>query len=107
MLRRRGLREKKIDRGLAVIIVALPKDFFFAVVEALLIEGRLLVAHGPAGERAGELLDIALGVVTYAEREELHHLARVVLVRLALAIGLPVEPDEHRRIAPHRDRKLT
>ena len=48
----------------------------------------------PAGERARRFLDVVLGVVALAEREELHHLAREVLVRLRLAVGRVVEIDD-------------
>ena len=54
----------------------------------------------PARQRARLLADVVLGVraAVGAEREQLHHLARVVLVRRALLVLDPVQPDEHRRV---------
>src|SRR5262245_9503398 len=60
----------------------------------------------PAGEGARGLADVALSVVALAEREELHHLAREVLVRLALAIGRRIEVDHHRRVLRDGVQKL-
>ena len=52
-----------------------------------------------AGVRARRLPHVLLAVVAGAEREQLHQLTRVVLVRLALLAGVDVEPEHHRRIA--------
>ena len=53
----------------------------------------------PAGEGAGLLADVLLGVAAAgAEREELHQLARVVLVGAPLRVVPPVQPDEHGRV---------
>ena len=51
----------------------------------------------PVNARAASLMSLSR-VVALAEREELHHLAREVLVRLRLAVLSGVEIDEHRRI---------
>jgi hypothetical protein len=56
----------------------------------------------PAGEGARRLLDVLLAVLAFAQGEELHQLAREVLVRLAAAIGRRVEVDDHRRILRYR-----
>ena len=61
-----------------------------------------LAVEAPAGERARRFLDVRFGVVALAEREQLHHLAREVLVRRALAVLRAVEVDEHRRILRRR-----
>ena len=49
------------------------------------------------------VVDVGLGVgaAVGAEREELHHLAPVVLVRRALDVLVAVQPDEHRRVDGH------
>ena len=62
----------------------------------------------PAGQRARLLAHVRLrvGVAVRAEREELHHLARVVLVRLLLDVLVAVQPDEHRRILGHADQQV-
>ena len=59
----------------------------------------------PAGEGAGRLADVGLGVVADAEGEQFHQLAGVVLVRLALDVAVGVEPDEHGRVAAHRQQE--
>jgi len=61
-----------------------------------LVEGP--VRDGPAGERAGDFLDIVLGIVADAQGEQFHHLARQVLVGMPLAVGRRVEIDKERRI---------
>ena len=69
------------------------------VVERRVEGGVALLVDGPAGEGARRLADVALGVAAVVpEREELHELAAVVLVRLALVVGVAVEPDEHRGV---------
>ena len=58
------------------------------------------VVGAPAGQRLGGLADVGLGVgpAVGAEREQLHDLAGVVLVRRALAVVDAVEEREHRRV---------
>ena len=63
--------------------------------------GRLAI-DAPPGESARGFFDVPLGVVTLAEREQLHHFAREILVRSALAVLDAVEIDEHRRILGDR-----
>ena len=63
----------------------------------------VLVVGGPPGERAGLLAHVVLRVrialgVGGAEREQLHQLAGVVLVRRAPVVVDPGEPDQHRRV---------
>ena len=53
----------------------------------------------PAGERARGFLHVLLAVVTLAEREELHHFTRKILVGASFAVLCAVEVDHHRRIA--------
>ena len=55
-----------------------------------------------AGQRAGGLADVGLGVaVALAEREELHQLAREVLVGLVLVGADQVEERPHRGVLHH------
>ena len=61
------------DDLLRLVVVVFAEDEFLAVV-------------GPAGEGAGGLLDVVLGVVADSEREQLHQLAGVVLIRVGLAV---------------------
>ena len=57
-----------------------------------------IAVDAPAGERAGGLLDVALGEMAFAQREELHHFTREILVGLTLATLRAVEIDQHRGI---------
>jgi hypothetical protein len=60
-----------------------------------------------AGERLRLLADVALAVAAAgAEREELHHLPRVVLVRGVLRVVAPVQPEQHRRVLRHVEQQL-
>ena len=61
-----------------------------------------LAAVLPAGEGPGPLLDVGLGVVADPEEEQLEQLPGEVLVGLALAVLVGVEPDEHGRVLGHR-----
>ena len=66
----------------------------------LLVEEEVVAAEGHARQGARAFLDVALGVVVaFAEREELHQLAREVLVRAPAAVLVVVEVLQHRRVA--------
>ena len=66
------------------------------------VEDELTGAIGAVtGERARGLLHVGVGVIADANGEQLHHLARVILVGLACAVLVVVQPDEHGRIASH------
>ncbi len=78
-------------RLVAVVVNAGPEQVFAGIA-----------IEAPAGERTRRFLDVLLGVVALAEREELHDLAREILVRLALAVLRAVEVDEHRRVLRRR-----
>ena len=65
-----------------------------------------LRVDGPSGETTRRLADVALGVMPFAEREELEHLAREIFIRHP-AVALPaVEPNEHGRIPDHSGAQL-
>ncbi len=68
------------------------------------LESEIIV--DPAGEGAGRLADIALGIVAHAHGEELHYLAGEILVRGAFHVLRRVEVGQHRRIARDVDKKL-
>ena len=99
-----GPREQDVEHGVAVEAPGLPEHGLRAVVVEPRAEDERagLAVEAPAGERARGLLDVLLGVVAFAEREELHHLAREILVRRALAVLHAVEVDDHRRILGDR-----
>ena len=65
-------------------------------------EPKLITHEPPAGQDAGRLLDIVLGIGTDTEREELHQLAGQVLIGLAPGVIGRVQPDEQGRVAEHR-----
>ena len=96
------------DRALPVEGADLPEDHLHGVVVVFALEAEalpavaVLVVGGPAGQRAGLLADVALRVaVVGAEREELHQLAGVVLVRSALHRVEAVQVEQHRRVDRH------
>ena len=60
----------------------------------------------PAGERAGRLAHVVLGVVADARGKEFHQLPGVVLVGLSFAVGLGVEIDHHRGVLRDRLQEL-
>ena len=69
----------------------------------LAVAGRPEPALGhPAGEGAGGLADVGLGIGASAQREQLEELAGEVLVRPFAMAGPAVEPDEHGRVGDHR-----
>ena len=75
-----------------------PRNVFDPVV--VLVAGSTLnvkVVEIPTGERARAFAHVLLGVVADAHREQLHDLAREVLVRRALHVVLRVEEVQHRR----------
>ena len=60
-----------------------------------------------SGQRPRLLADVALGVAAAgAEREELHQLAPVVLVRRPLRVLRAREPEEHRRVLRDLEQQL-
>ncbi len=65
------------------------------------VEPKFFVAHVPAGEGARGLFDVVLSVIALAEAEELHHFAREIFIRVALAVGVAIQPNEHRHILRH------
>ena len=81
-----GLEARRVERDLAVV------------------RARVIEVQPPAGERPREPFDVGLRVVGTAvgrgraEAEQLHQLARVVLVRAALHVVAAVEVHRHRRV---------
>src|SRR3989442_241780 len=49
---------------------------------------------------------LAVGAAVGTEREQLHHLARVILVRRSLDVPGAVQPQEHRRILRDVEQEL-
>jgi hypothetical protein len=60
----------------------------------------------PAGKDPRRRVDILLGVVADAEREELHDLAPEVLLRAQPRVRPAVEPDDDRRVLRHLDEQI-
>src|SRR4029077_14363212 len=102
-LRRLAAPEEDVDHVVAVEAPAPAEDGLLSVVvpHAPVGEITAVAIEAPAGESARRLLDVVLGVMPLPESEELHHLAREILVgRLPAAAGV-VEVDEHRRVLRH------
>ena len=91
----------KINDLAAIKIARLAEQRLGAVVMLARVEPELVLAHMPAGEGARRLLDVILGIVSLTEAEKLHHLARKILVRMALAIRVAIQPDKHRHVPGH------
>ena len=68
-------------------------------------EDLFLALNAPAGEGACRFPDVLLGVVTavrgLAQREQLHHLTRKILVRRFLAAVGTVQINQHGRVFGH------
>ena len=99
-------------RVLPVEASALAEDPLLARIVALLVvaevDGALVVVPvvSEAGQRASLLAHVTLCVAAArAEREELHHLAPVVLVRRALLVVGAGEPEQHRGVAGDREQQ--
>ena len=70
-------------------------------VEAEVLQAAAFRPFGcPAGERPRHLahVGLAVGTATGPQREQLHHLACVVLVGIVLVVVDPVQEHEHRRV---------
>jgi len=92
-------------RVLPAVGAALAEDGLGAGVVPVHVEAEVVVAdavrpaHAPAREGPRLLAHVVLRVApSGAEGEELHELARVVLVRRPLRVLDPVQPDEHGRV---------
>src|SRR5262249_43288332 len=86
--RRGGPVENGGDDIVAVQVAGPAQDSLLPIIVQLRLEGEVLAAGVPAGEGTGGLADVLFRVVTDTEAEQLHHLARVVLVRLTLDIAV-------------------
>ena len=112
-----GLFEDDVDDVEAVEVARAPEEGLLAVVvlfgaelvleeEAVVGHARHLRADGPAGEGAGALEDIGLGVVADAEREQFEQLAAPVFVGRALVVLVVVEPVNHGRVLRQHDQQV-
>ena len=101
--------DAQVDGVDAVELPGLPEHRLGSAVVVGRVEAEVVVAElrrpvvAPAGQRAGHLAHVVLGVgaAVGAEREQLHHLAGVVLVRVPPAVRRAVEEQQHRRIDRH------
>ncbi len=101
-----GMRHAEPARVLPRVRAALAEDLLDARVVVLRVVAEVDVALvrppvvAEAGQRARILAHVVLAVAAArAEREQLHHLAAVVLVRRVLAVVGAVQPEQHRRVA--------
>ncbi len=87
-------------------------DHVFAVEVALLAQNllrpRIVLAieiaelvpeNRPAGKRPSRLANVLLGVVPQPHAEPLQQVSGQLVVRQRLAVGVGVQPDQHRRVA--------
>src|SRR6266550_247756 len=97
----RGLGQQDVEHLIAIELARSAEHRLLAVVmdEAAKNELPGLAIEAPAGEGACGLLDVLLCVVSFAKGKKLHHFAREILVRRALAVLRVVEIDDHRRVA--------
>ncbi|CAM2154859.1 hypothetical protein PT2222_310076 [Paraburkholderia tropica] len=102
-MRRLWLAEQNVEHRVAIERAAVAEHGLHAVVVLRRPRDELpgIGVDGPARVGARRLGDVLLRVLPFAEREQLHDLAREVLVRLALAIARAVEIEQHRRIFRH------
>ena len=104
------MREAHLARVTPLEAALLAEDALHAGVVVLGVEAEVVRPDAvvpvvaEAGQRARLLAHVVLGVAAVgAEREQLHQLARVVLVRRVLPVLRSREPQQHRRVArdPH------
>ena len=70
------------------------------------IVGGAVAGKIPSREHPRRGIHIVFRVVADAAREQLHQFAAEVLLRLRFGIGVPVEPDQHRRISGDGDEQV-
>ena len=97
--------EAEVARVLPGVVAGLVEDRLHAVVVPRRVVDKrrdhsFVHPSAPPGQRTRVLAHVRLRVraAIGAEREELHHLAAVVLVRGALDVLVAVQPDEHRGV---------
>ena len=105
---RPGLRKQDLQDRVSVEISGLPEHGLRAVVVRAgpIAEFPAPGIDAPAGEGTRRFLHVLLAILPLAQREELHQLAREILVGTAFPVGRAVEIDHHRRIARHGTQKL-
>ena len=99
--------QEQLRQAVAVERAGLAEDRLGARVVPRGNEPDLIAHEPPAGQGAGGLLDVVLGVMADAEREQLHQLAGQVLVGVVLGVVGRIEPDEQGRVAEHRAQELS
>src|SRR5262249_48651595 len=92
---RSGLFEDDPYHVASIPCTGLPEDGLRPTIVEPRIEFEPVAVAAPAGESAGRFADVLLGVVADTEAKQLHQLAGVVLVRLALHVAIRIEPEEH------------
>src|SRR5260221_2014323 len=102
-LRGLRMREEDVEDVVAVEAPALAQHRLVAVVVPQAAERELtgVAIEAPSGESARGLLHVLLAVAALAQREQLHHLAREILVGRLLAFAHVFEIPQHRRILGH------
>ncbi len=106
VLGRDRLLEDDAEHVDAVEVAGAAEERLGAVVVLGGVDHEVEVLEVPAGEGAGRLADVGLGVVAHPHGEQLHHLAGEVLVGRALHVHPGVKVVEHRRVLGHRDEEV-
>ncbi len=111
LLGRRARRDRRRSVGVDREREDLRVDVVLGVAEDVLVFPVRVVrradrAQVPAGEHARRRVDVRFLDVRDAEREQLHDLAREVLLRLGLGVQPAVEPHQHRRILGDGDQQV-
>ena len=105
----RRLPHHYVDDVLSAEPSAVAQEFFLAVVVVfrLVLEAPVepaqrvagyLGSDGPAGERAGRLFNVVLGVVAHSHGEQLQQFPAPVLVDCSVVVPVVVQPVDHGRV---------
>ena len=99
-------RENQVDQFHTIERSAVPQEDLFSRIVLVRIDGELEAGNVPSREGACCLLHIPLPVVADAEREELHDLAREVLVGPFTRVHAGIQKHEHGRVLSHGDQQF-
>ena len=109
-LGRGGLVQENVDNIITVKTSTLAQHRLGAAIMVPRIELEFEISHLVVTitcKGAGHFLDRRFGVISFAQDEQFHQLARQVLVRLFLAAAVIVQIVQHRRITHYSMRQIT
>ncbi len=85
----------------------LAQESFLPVIVLILVHHEFQIHKIPAGEGAGGLADVLLGVVADAHGEQLHDFAGEIFVGGAFDVNAGVQEGKHGGTLRHRDREVS